>query len=436
MSEQVDLTRARLIPVTGIGSTSEAEQRATSAFLAVLSMVRELSTDLLSPMGASRAGKAIVETFTEVRLPGTKIRPDGLIRVSYGKKEPWSALVEVKTRANDLTARQINGYWDLARKHGIDHVLTISNQIAPKEGVHPTEGLKVQSNSRVRVFHLSWTAIVSAALRIKRHKGVDDPEQAWLLDELIRYLEHPGSGALDFSDMGPNWVRVRDGAREGTLSRRTVGLDDVVARWDQLIRFSALKLSAEIGEDVNPVFPRGQEKLEHRSAAMIESLSDSGTLTGGLRIPHTAGDLRVEADVRARRLSASINVTAPADRGARARVSWLVNQLKDAPRDLVIEAFAKNARSGTSATLGKTRDDRLVVLDDSRTEPYRFRVAVGAEMGLSRKARPRSPGFIDSVLRLINGFYGNVVQDISPWQRPTPKLESTGATEVYEAPSA
>ena len=144
----------------------------------------------------------------------------------------------------------------------------------------------------------------------------------------------------------------------------------------------------------------------------------------------------IGADVRARRLSASINVTAPADRGARARVSWLVNQLKDAPRDLVIEAFAKNARSRTSATLGKTRDDRLVVLDDSRTEPYRFRVAVGAEMGLSRKARPRSPWFIDSVLRLINGFYGNVVQDISPWQRPTPKLESTGATEVYEAPSA
>lgn len=77
--------------------------------------------------------------------------------------------------------------------------------------------------------------------------------------------------------MGSNWVRIRDSVREGTLSRRTAGLDDVAARWDQLIRFSALKLSAEIGEDVNPVFPRGQEKLEQRSAAVIESLSDAGT---------------------------------------------------------------------------------------------------------------------------------------------------------------
>lgn len=41
------------------------------------------------------------------------------------------------------------------------------------------------------------------ALMLK-HKGVDDPEQAFLLAELIRYLEHPASGALSFEDMGSN----------------------------------------------------------------------------------------------------------------------------------------------------------------------------------------------------------------------------------------
>ncbi len=164
------LTRARLIPVSGIGSVVEAEQRATSAFLAVLSMVRELSIELLSPLGGSRAQKATVETFTEVKLPGTKVRPDGLIRVEYGKSS-WSSFVEVKTKSNNLSADQINSYWELARDHGIDHVLTISNEIAPKEGVHPTEGLKVKSNSKVQVSHISWSAIVSAALRIKQHRG-------------------------------------------------------------------------------------------------------------------------------------------------------------------------------------------------------------------------------------------------------------------------
>ena len=130
-------------------------------------MAPQLSIELLSPFGASRAQKATVETITEVKLPGSKVRPDGLIRVEYGKNT-WSSFVEVKTRSNNLNADQINAYWDLARDHGIDHVLTISNEIALKEGVHPTDGLKVKSNSRVQVSHISWTAIASASLRIMR----------------------------------------------------------------------------------------------------------------------------------------------------------------------------------------------------------------------------------------------------------------------------
>ena len=58
-------TRARLIPVSGIGSEKEAETRAASAVLAVLSVVRDLSVALFAPMGASKAGKATVETYIE-----------------------------------------------------------------------------------------------------------------------------------------------------------------------------------------------------------------------------------------------------------------------------------------------------------------------------------------------------------------------------------
>jgi len=38
----------------------------------------------------------------------------------------------------------------------------------------------------------------------KEHRGVADPGQAWILGELIRYLEHARSGALQFEDMGPS----------------------------------------------------------------------------------------------------------------------------------------------------------------------------------------------------------------------------------------
>lgn len=217
------LQPARLIPVSGISSDSEAEQRATSALLAVMSVVRPFSRGILSPMGASRADRATVETFIEPSFKsgdGKTVRPDGLVRVSYGSKEPFTALVEVKTGSSTLDADQINAYWEIARAQSFDAVLTISNEIAPSPGVHPTDGLKQRANSKVRVHHWSWTRILTEAVMHKVHRDVEDPEQAWILAELIRYLEHPASGAMSFDDMGPNWVAVRDGARNGTL--RTV----------------------------------------------------------------------------------------------------------------------------------------------------------------------------------------------------------------------
>jgi hypothetical protein len=415
------LTKSRLIPVAGIGSVVEAEQRATSAFLSILAVVRDLSVELLAPLGASRAQKASVESFIEVHMPGTKIRPDGLIRVEFGKNS-WSSFVEVKTGSNLLTADQVNNYWALAREAGVDHVLTISNEIAPKEGVHPTDGLKVRSNSNVQVSHLSWTAIVNTALRIKRHKGVSDPEQAWILEELIRYLQHPASGALDFSDMGQHWVSIREAAREATISKRSEGIEDVLSRWDQLLRFSAIQLSAEIGEDVDPVFPRGQSEVKQRMAGLLDSICKSGTLSGTLRIPNTAGDLSVEANLRSRQLVASIDVLAPQDRGARGRVSWLVTQLGAARPDTSIEVFSKNARASTASSLAQARDDRLAPLGEEHKEPHRFRIVMRSEMGLGRSIGKKSPGFITSVLGLINSFYGDVVQHISPWQPSAPKL--------------
>jgi predicted component of type VI protein secretion system len=61
VESQPNWPRARLIPVSGIGSQKEAETRAASAVLAVLSVVRDLSVLLFSPMGASRASRAVVD---------------------------------------------------------------------------------------------------------------------------------------------------------------------------------------------------------------------------------------------------------------------------------------------------------------------------------------------------------------------------------------
>jgi len=79
-----EMQKARLIPTTGISGTKEAEQRATSALLAVITIVNDFSKKLLTPFGAPKAKRAVTEAFTEVEIKlddGRKVRPDGLIRV-------------------------------------------------------------------------------------------------------------------------------------------------------------------------------------------------------------------------------------------------------------------------------------------------------------------------------------------------------------------
>lgn len=427
--------RARLIPVAGIGSKKEAERRATSALLAVLSIARDLSIELLSPIGASRAQKATVESYTEVpfKLDGRSIRPDGLIRVTYGQSE-WTALVEVKTGDDTLTADQVNAYWDIARDHHFDHIVTISNEIASVAGTHPTDGLRVQTNSPVQVAHLSWTSILTSAVRIMNHRGVEDPEQAWILSELIRYLEHPASGVVTFADMGPHWTSVREAARAATLSKKFEGVEDIAARFDQTIRYAALRLSSEIGEDVEPVLIRThRESPAARLTHLVDELCTSGVLEARLRVPNTAGDIQIVADLRSQQLTSVVEVDAPEDKGAIGRVSWLLNQLDDqTTASIILESYAKNARTPVTTTIAQAEDDRRSAVGKDRIEPYRFRLIRRVEMSTARRPTGRQSGFIGSILNLIEQFYEDVVQQITPWQPPAPKRKQPPSNSPSE----
>jgi hypothetical protein len=55
-----------------------------------------------------------------------------------------------------------------------------------------------------------------------------------------------------------------------------------------------------------------------------------------------------------------------------------------------------------------------------------------SEMGMGRATGVRSPGFITSVLNLIERFYGGVLQQITPWQPPAPKLAPKTEPEPSE----
>jgi hypothetical protein len=54
----------------------------------------------------------------------------------------------------------------------------------------------------------------------------------------------------------------------------------------------------------------------------VKGLAESGQLAATVRIPDAAGPLRVEADLRTRRLSTSVTVEAPREGKPLTRVKW------------------------------------------------------------------------------------------------------------------
>ncbi len=410
---------ARLIPTSGISGADEQERRATSALLAVLTAVREFGRGLTQPLGAP-AG--VVETFIEVPflLGDKRVYPDGLIRVSRGQKR-WTALVEVKTGTNELEAQQLENYLDIARDHGFDALITISNEIPPAAGQHPTK-LDKRKLRKVALHHYSWSQILAEAVMQKEHRGVADPEQAWILGELIRYLEHPRSGALEFDDMGPSWVPVRDGIAAGTLRASDKGAAEVAARFDALLRYASLRLGRSLGAEVVPLISRKEAADPAlRGTALVESLVKEGRLTGALRVPNAVAPLQLELDLRAGRVTCWVDLNAPREGRPATRVNWLIRQLKIAPEGLRVEAFAMHERGTSSASLLKdVREDPAVLIQDPKRELKSFRLALSAPLG-TKRGRGRGAA-IDSVLTAVDTFYGEVLQYLKAWTAAPPKL--------------
>jgi len=412
---------ARLIPTSGINGAEEQERRATSALLAVMTAVREYGRALTKPLGAPGGA---VETYIEVPfiLGDRRLYPDGLIRVSRGQNV-WTALVEVKTGSNLLAAEQLEHYLDIAREQGYEAVLTISNEIPAVAGQHPTK-VDRRKLKKVELHHLSWTQVLAEAVMQKEFRGVADPDQAWILGELIRYLEHPRSGAMEFDDMGESWVATRDAVKTGTLRASDKGIAEVASRFDALLRYACLSLGRKLGSEVTPVLSR-KELADPglRNQALVAELAGSGTLSGGIKIPGTIAPLLVTADLRAGTVTVAVDVEAPRDGRPTTRVNWLVRQLKAAPATLRLESHAAHARGpGAAELLGDVREDANLLIDDPTKELRSFRVALTNSMG-AKRGRGRG-SFIDSVLDSIDTFYAEVAENLKARSAKPPKLRS------------
>lgn len=413
---------ARLFP---IASETSKEERACAALLSTFMAVPDFPKELLRGLGAPATQRAQVYCFTEPVFKGQadkKLRPDGLIVVVRGTTV-WRALVEAKVGKVELRQEQLEDYLRLAREQGCDALITLSNQFTSRPDVHPVS-VNGQLTRSVKLFHWSWVYLRSAALMNAKHFGIEDPEQEYIVNELLRYLNHEKSGISDFEAMSSSWKELCEAVRQQKALNKT-GADEqaAVADWHQLLRSLTLDFSTRVGKIVDVHLSRSsQQDPSKRTNEDLERLKAEHRLTGELVIPNASSRLYLEVNLAHRTVSAAMWVEAPQDKTyASACQTWLRNQLDGCEDDkLLLTAVYKGRGANPNASLAKVREDKdALSCDDKRRLPTGYWVKRVEPMGAKFNS---AKGIVSQVMKAATGFYEDVGQHLANWVAPAPKV--------------
>ncbi|MFJ4864248.1 TerD family protein [Streptomyces sp. NPDC088748] len=409
LAENDSWRTARLFPVPSLKSDKEREVRATSVLLSVMAQVPELGRRLTAGFGAP-AGR--MQTFTEVPLPhgDTPKRPDGVIRVERAGKL-WTALVETKTHGNPLKDEQVQQYMDIAARRGYEAVITLSNDVALDGS--PVVDVKIDGRRKhkVSLWHLSWAEVAHQAQMLIRHEGVGNAAHAWLLQELLEYLQHENSGCHGFQNMGPAWVPVRKGIEDETISPDDVRAVDVVESWERLIRQVCLRLGGELGQKALPVQrTRRDSDPRARRVAAASALCADGRLSAELRVDGTSSVIAVTADLRTGKVRTSVDIPAPEGSYPLATAKRLLRVLAEAPADLHVQSLLEG-ENGPRGTLERLRPEPGDLLPKDGSAPTGFRLSLIKGMGNTRGNT--ESGFIRGVDGAVDRFYQGVVAHLA-----------------------
>lgn len=424
----------RLIPV---GSEGNKEARILSVCLAMMTQIPALSKNLLASCNYRLGARAQLYAWTEVTLGKreSKDRPDALLQIVNGKQR-WTALIEAKIGKAQLSEEQVARYVALAKEYGIDAVITVSNQMVARADHHPVPIAKNQLR-KVELFHWPWAWILSEAQILRSNNSVEDSEQAFMLKEFIRFLDHPSTGIEGFTQMNKGWKTVvKEAVSQTKLKRTDPNVEATVGAWLQEQRDLVIHMSKLIGKNVHLKMDRKVKddpiaRLKHR----IADFCDTNTLFAVLQIPDAASDLIVQANLVSRSITASMKLKAPLDKkSTSARVNWLLRMLKQAENDsrVIIKASWPSVIEDTTCSLAELKEDpNKIQCNNPKHAPVAFEVVLLHDSAI-RFAGSRT--FIEDVEEVTRTFYDLVGQHLKAWQ-PSPPKPVTKAKPVEDTES-
>ncbi|WP_386082829.1 hypothetical protein ACFIOZ_06225 [Vreelandella sp. F11] len=311
---------ARLIPTL---ADSKKEERATSILLAALMSVFEFRKAMLQSINQRVGNRTKLEAWTEVvfrdeqpipkkRSPDD--RPDGLVVLDTGRKK-WHALIEAKVGNESVGEDQLLKYIKQAKEHGIDAVITITNQFVALPTHHPVPINKKHLRS-VEIFHWSWTYIVTMAQLLLTQNKIESQDQRFILHEVVKYLEDPNSGKAGFTSMNPEWKSVVQSAFNNTkLNKNSEEVTNTVSSWHQEQRELCLQMWPLVGEKVDIKLSKSHRNdPKQRLADDCDKLANDHQLSSTIAIPNAASDLLVTVDLLKKSITCSMRLEAPKDK--------------------------------------------------------------------------------------------------------------------------
>lgn len=429
--------RARLIPV--VADTSR-EQRAASILMAALIGVHEFRSAMFGSIGVRVGKRATVDAWTEVsftRDPKADDermdRPDCLLILNTGKKT-WRALVEAKIGNNEIGEQQLKGYIQKAKENGIDAVISLTNELVALPTHHPVK-LKKSDTKGVDLFHWSWMFAVTQAELLIQSDGIEDPDQVYLLTEVVRYFDHPTSGVRGFTAMNKHWKELVGAIGRTKISKTSEEVELTVSSWHQEQRDLCLIMSRLLGERVELKLPRSHAKdPARRLKEDAEKLANEYKLETTLAVPNAASDLVITADLYGRSIFCGMKLAAPKNKkSASARINWLLRQLSECETEnFWIKAIRTGRASDSDSQLADVMADKSCLDDDSSAVPSAFEVFHMLDLAGRFSG---SKIFIEELEKAVPHFYEHVGQYLRAWVAPPPKMPKEREASV-EAPES
>ncbi|NDL71651.1 hypothetical protein GPL32_14190 [Halomonas alkaliphila] len=355
---------------------------------------------------------------------GPDDRPDGLIELDTGRKK-WRALVEAKVGAHEVGEAQLLKYIKQAKEHGIDAVITITNQFVALPTHHPVTIPKKHLRS-VEIFHWSWTYITTLAQLLLRQNKIESQDQRFILHEVVKYLEDPSSGKTGFTSMNAEWKTVVQSAfNNSKLNKNSDEVLKTVSSWHQEQRELCLQMWPLVGEKVEVKLPRAHRNdPKQRLVDDCEKLVSEYLLTSVIEIPNAAADLIVTVDITRKSITCGMRLEAPKDKkSSSAKVNWLARQLpiKEKGPAISIKAIRKGQAMDITKPIEEVRlYPNVLDAENTDTQPVSFEVFTSLDLGGKFSG---NRVFIEQLEKIVPDFYEYAGQYLKAWVAPAPRVK-------------